>query len=137
MNIAKLFDWSYLTHSYVTKGFSWPMRIILLIIFIGVLIFAWQTATKIKKTTSSHKRLWEKLQIWSWFTGLLGLLLMFFREVRTIYLGSRIWLLLLLIIVLIWLLFIIYYWKITIPLKEQSRASKNDFDKWLPKKKKK
>ena len=135
MNITKLFDWTYLTQRYAVEGFSWPMRIVLLIIFIAAIITALKATKKIKTSPGIYKPLWQKLQVWGWSTGLFGLLLIFFREVRAIYLGSRIWLLIWLIAVVIWLGFIIYYWKIKIPLKEQKQNTQAEFDKRLPKKK--
>lgn len=136
MDLTKLLDWSYLTHNYAIAGFSWPVRIILLLIFIGALITALYATQKLKKHPGLKKRLWLKLQVWGWSTGLFGLLLIIFREIRAIYLGSRIWLLLWLIAIFIWLGFIIYYWKIKIPLKEEQAKTQAEFNKWLPKKKK-
>lgn len=135
MNLTKLFDWHYLTAPYASSSFSWPMRIVLLILFLGSIILALQATLKIKNI-SGPKITWKKLQLWGFSTGLVGLLLMFFREVRAVYLGSRLWLLLWIIIILVWLGFILYYWKIKLPLKIQNQKEKSEFEKWLPKAKK-
>lgn len=134
MNLMKLFDWHYLVAPYALTGFSWPMRIFLLILFFGSLVAALWATNQIKHA-EGPKSPWKKLQLWGFSTGLLGLLLMFFREVRAVYLGSRIWLLLWLIVVIIWLGFILYYWKIKLPLKIKDQKEKAEFEKWLPKKK--
>ncbi|MCB9803133.1 hypothetical protein H6761_03970 [Candidatus Nomurabacteria bacterium] len=135
MNLTKLFDWHYLVAPYALNGFSWPIRITLLILFLGSIFIALLSINKIKNI-HGPKSTWKKLQLWGFSVGPIGLLLMFFREVRAVYLGSRIWLLLWIIIALIWLGFIIYYWKIKLPLKIQTQKEKEEFEKWLPKAKK-
>jgi len=136
MNLTKLFDWTYLTHRYVAAGFSWPVRIILLVIFIGALIVAISATAKLKNQTGVKRQALIKLQIWGWSTGLVGLLLMVFREVRTLYLGSRLYLLLWLIIIFIWLGFVLHHRFIQMPKKMRDLKDQAEFDKWLPKKKK-
>ena len=81
------------------------------------------------------RKFWRKLQIWGWSTGLVGLALFYFREVRAIYLSARAWMFIWLIIALIWLIFIIIYWFRVIPKKKEAKQSREEFDKWLPKKK--
>lgn len=134
MNLGKLFDWQYLTAPYALTGLSWPMRIILMLFFTAAIILAVQATIKLKNNTD-FKNLWKKLQAWGFYIGSVGWLLIFFREVRAVYLGSRIWLLIWLIFALVWLVMIIRYWKIQIPLQTKTRQERAEFEKWLPKKK--
>lgn len=134
MNLGKLFDWQYLTAPYALTGLSWPMRIILLALFVFAIIAGIKAGQKIK-AGAGFKKLWLKIQTWGYSIGVVGLLLIFFREVRAVYLGSRIWLLLLLLVAFVWLGFIIRYWKIQVPLQSKLKQEKAEFEKWLPKKK--
>lgn len=137
MNLNKLFSLSYLFDRYPNTGFSWPVMIILLIIFIGALILAFYAGHKRKLSSGNFKKLWGKIQVWSWTAGLTGLLFVYLREVRALYLSSRFWLLLFLIIMIIWALLIAKYWKKEIPAKEERQKQSEEFNKWLPKKKNK
>ncbi|MCD4760454.1 hypothetical protein K8R42_01000 [bacterium] len=135
MNLNKLLDLSYLLQRYPQDSFSWPMRITLLIIFIGAILISIYSHKKIKGSPGVLKIVWQKLQAWGWTSGLIGLLLMSFRETQALYLSARLWLLLFLFIVFIWLIFIIIYWKRKIPGREQRIKEEAEFNKWLPKRK--
>lgn len=135
MNLTKLLDWGYLIQRYPEAGFSWPMRIVLLIIFIGGIVVGLFAYTKLKSKTPP-KNLWIKLQTWGWAAGILGLLLMIFRETRAIYLSSRLWLLLWIVIIFIWLIYIIYYAKFILPKEKKNIDQDEELLKYLPHKKK-
>lgn len=134
MDLNKLFDLSYLFYKFPPAGFSWPIRIILLVLFIGSVILAIYAQSKIKKNPI-NKKLWQKIQVWAWTNGLIGLIFVGLREVRAIYLSARGWLLIFIILMLLWLIFIIKFAKTKIPNKEEALKKKEEFDKWLPKKK--
>lgn len=136
MDITKLLDMNYLFHPYPLAGFSWPFRIFLLVVFLGAIIFAIITSKKKQTAPSITRKGWYKLQVWGWSTGVVGLLLMFFREIRVIYFSSRGYLLLWFLIIIVWLIFIFVYWKKTIPDKAKREKEAEEFNKWLPKKKK-
>lgn len=135
MNLAKLFDWSYLTHRYAIENLSWWTLSILLIIFGAALIAAISVTKKLKDKNVGARKFLTKIQIWGFSASIVGALLIFFREVRALYLSSRILLLLWLIIILVWLGFLIYEWKVILPKKKQDQKSQEEFTKWLPKKK--
>ena len=128
MNLEKLFDLSYLFNRFPQAGFSWPLRIALLVLFIGSIILAIYAEKKINEKGLS-KKLWQKIQVWGWTNGLVGLLFVFFREVRTLYLSSRGWLLIFIIIMIIWMAFIIKFAKTKIPNKEEQARKEKEFDK--------
>ena len=131
MNLEKLFDLSYMFNSFPPAGFSWPIRIVLLVIFIGSILLALYSHKQILKK-GPHKKLWQKIQVWSWTNGVMGLVFIYLREVRAIYLSARGWLLIFIIIMLIWLVFIIKFAKTKIPDKEALEKQEQEFDKWLP-----
>jgi len=134
MNLDKLFDLSYMFNRFPPAGFSWPFRIALLTIFVASIILALYSSKKITQKGPS-KKIWQKIQVWSWTNGLVGLVLVYFREVRALYLSSRGWLFIFLILMAIWLIFIIIFAKTKIPDKETIEKKEQEFDKWLPKKK--
>lgn len=135
MNLAKLFNWSYLTNRYAVENLSWWTLTVLFIIFGLALIVAFLATKKLKDPNTNARRFLIKLQIWGFSSSIVGAALIFFRQVRAMYLSSRIWLLLWIIIVLVWLGFLIYEWKVILPKKKQDQKSQEEFNKWLPKKK--
>ncbi|OGY93940.1 MAG: hypothetical protein A2406_03485 [Candidatus Komeilibacteria bacterium RIFOXYC1_FULL_37_11] len=134
MNLEKLLDLSYLFNRFPPAGFSWPLRIVLLIIFVGSLVLAFYTHKKIGQK-DLRKKLWKKIQVWSWTNGLVGLTLMYFREVRALYLSARGWLLIFILLMFVWLIFIIIFAKTKLPDKAEAEKKEQEFNKWLPKKK--
>jgi len=134
MNLEQLFDLAYLLNRFPPAGFSWPIRLVLLILFGGSIILAVYAAKQIKQK-GARKKLWQKIQAWTWTNGLVGLVFMYFREVRALYLSARGWLLIFMVIMLIWLVFIIRFAKTKIPNKKDLEKKEQEFDKWLPKRK--
>ncbi|MBT4209618.1 MAG: hypothetical protein HOE19_01745 [Candidatus Komeilibacteria bacterium] len=134
MNLEKLFDLAYMFNRFPPAGFSWPIRIALFIVFIGSIILAIYAQKKINEKGLS-KKLWQKIQVWGWTNGLVGLVFMSFRETRALYLSARGWFLIFIIIMIIWLVFIIKFAKTKIPNKEEREKKEQEFDKWLPKQK--
>lgn len=134
MDLTKLLNWEYLFHPYPI-GFSWPMRLGLLIIFIAMIAWAIYSRQRMNKSHHLRRKVWQKFESWGWTSGLIGLTLIYFREVRAIYLSSRGWLLIWLILSLIWLVFIIKYLKTKVPAKESLAKQKEEFNKWLPRQK--
>ena len=132
MDLNKLLDLNYLFYRFPPAGFSWPIRITLLILFVGSIVLAIYSHSKISKNPL-NKKLWQKIQVWAWTNGLVGLVFVTLREVRAIYLSARGWLLIFIIIMLVWLIFIIKFAKTKIPDKEEIMKKQEEFDKWLPK----
>ncbi len=136
MDLTKLIDLSYLFNRFPPGGFSWPFRVFLLFLFFYCIILAVKAGKNIKITSGNFKKLWYKVQLWGWTTGFIGLLLFFFREVRAIYLSSRIWMFIWILVTIIWGLSIIKYLKKELPKKEEIKEKQEAFNKWLPKQKK-
>lgn len=135
MDFTKLVDLDYLFYRLPPAGFSWTFRLVLLAIFIGCIILAIYSHKKIKTSPGVVKLAWRKMQTWAWSVAIVGLLLVTFREVRAVYLGSRVWLLLWLLISLAWLIIILIYWKREIPKKKEYIKAQEEYNRWLPKRK--
>ena len=135
MNLEKLINLNYLFDRYPDYGFSLPTKIFLILYFVISIIIAIKAGKKLNTNPGIMKRTYNSLENWGWTTGVLGLLLFFFREVNAIYLGSRIWMLLLLIFTIIWLILIVKYYKKEIPKKEELKKERERFSKYLPRKK--
>ena len=136
MNLLNLLHWNYLIERYPQAGFSWPIRIVLLLIFIGSILAALYALNKLTNKIPP-KYFWNKLQTWGWTSGLIGIILMIFRETRAIYLAIRLWLLLWLIVVFAWLGYIIYFKNKILPqLKRHEEIDQENYAKYLPHKKK-
>ena len=134
MNLEKLFDLSYMFYRFPPAGFSWPFRILLLLIFVGSIILAIYSKKQTKQK-GLNRKVWQKIEVWAWTNGIVGLVFVYFREVRALYLSARGWLFIFIIIMLIWLAFIIKFAKTKIPNKEEQARKEREFDKWLPKQK--
>lgn len=135
MNLEKLIDLTYLLERYPRLGFSLPIKLFLIILFVGAIVIAIKAGKELKNNPGIMKNVYDRLQNWGWTTGLLGFLLFFFREVRTIYLGSRILMLILLISSFIWIFRIIRYYKKEIPKKKELKKERQEYGKYLPKRK--
>ncbi|MDD5749715.1 MAG: hypothetical protein PHO91_02925 [Patescibacteria group bacterium] len=133
MDLSKLFSLSYLFERYPEAGFSWPLRIALLLLFGGALAVAIY-GHKVK-VQGPLKKFWQKMLVWGWTSSLIGFLLLTFRESRALYLSARFWLLLWVLVVLAWLVMNLIYLKKKVPAKEELIKQKEEFDRWLPKKK--
>lgn len=136
MDFAKLFNTDYLFQIAPSAGFDLPMRIVLYFIFIAAIVIAVMAGKKIRHASGIMKKVWYKLQVWGWSSGIFGLLLVSFRELGAIYLSQRFWLFMWILFIFLWLLYIVYYWKKVVPQKEAKKQESAEFDKWLPKKKK-
>jgi len=136
MELTKLLDWEYLFYRFPEAGFSWPVRIGLLVLFVGAILVALHTHKKLHQKLGGSTKAWKRLQTWGWSSGLVGLMLVYFREVRALYLSSRFWLLLWLLIYLLWLIYVIVRWKKEVPDKESQAKHEQEYAKWLPKKSK-
>ena len=135
MNLEKLINLNYLFDRYPDYGFSLPTKIFLILYFVISIIIAIKAGKRLNTNPGIMKRTYNSLENWGWTTGILGLLLFFFREVNAIYLGSRIWMLLLLISTIVWLILIVKYYKKEIPKKEELKKEREEFNKYLPRKK--
>jgi len=116
---------------FFTPIFFWGfLGLFMIAIVFGAICLKIITKGKVNKT--SHK-VWLKLRSWSFSLGIVGLILVFFKQQRTPYLGMRIWLLVWLIICLIWLIFIVKYLLINVPKIKKEEIEKKEFEKYLPK----
>jgi len=93
MNLEKLLDLNYLLDRYPAVGFSTSFKLFLLLFFITSIIIGIKSGKRLNNNPGIMKKVYNNLETWGWTTGILGLLLFFFREVNAIYLGSRVWML--------------------------------------------
>ena len=107
-----------------------------MVLFVGAILVALYTHKKFKQNLGVSTKAWKRLQIWGWGAGLIGLMLVYFREVRAMYISSRFWLLLWILICVVWLIYIIIRWKKDVPDKEAQEKHEQEYAKWLPKKNK-
>ncbi len=135
MNLEKLIDLNYLFDRYPDYGFSLPTKIFLILYFVISIIVAIKAGKRLRAKPGLIKKTYNSLENWGWTTGILGLLLYFFREANALYLGSRIWMLLLLVSTFIWLILIVKYYKKEIPKKEELKKEREEFSKYLPRQK--
>lgn len=78
------------------------------------------------------KKVWSKLMSWSYSAGLVGLILIFFRQQRAPYFGMRIIVAIWLAIVFVWLGFILKFWLLEVPKIKKEQEVKQQLRKYLP-----
>lgn len=108
---------------------------IFLIVCLAVLILgivAYLLKTKKFKEKILARNIWTKIGNWSISFGIIGLILVFLKQQRVLYLGMRIWFVFWLIIFFIWLVFILKYIFVEVPKVKKEREKKKEFEKYLP-----
>lgn len=136
MDLTKLFDWSYLMRPYTVETLSVPFRVGLYGLVVLLIILAVWAQKKLGKNPGFKKPFYKKIISFAWSAGIVGLLFIFFRETRALYLGSRLWLLLWLLGTLVWFGYLTIYYFRTLPQLKKQREENVEFNKWLPKAKK-
>ena len=136
MNLSKLLNWNYLFQTYTTDRLSTWTLLILCAICVVLLAMAIFSQIKVAKNPGIKKVLLKKMIAGGWSFSLIGLFLIFFRETRAMYLGSRFWLLLWLLALIVWVVYVVIYILRTIPRLQKQHEENKEFSKWLPKAKK-
>lgn len=114
-----------------------PFATLYLWIFIGILaaaiIFGFACVyIRAKKSGPLAWKVWSKLVHWAFSFGLVGLILVFFKEERIIYLGMRVWLILWGLISLLWLGFVLKFILVETPKIKEEKRRKEEIKKYLP-----
>jgi len=134
--MEKILDPSYLFNLVpgAPNLFIWKIFIGIAIASIIIGIIATVLARRTRKDNLRFKP-WYRLSIWGYVSGLLILVLAFFRFQNAFFLGMRLWIFTWLLGMLIWLGFIIKYWIKDLPKKIQARKEDALFKQYLPRKK--
>jgi len=137
LDLSKLLNLSYL-FSLRPSGLSVGFMIALLVIFVGLIVAAigFEILKKIKQPDNFIKKLWTKYATCFATLGVIGLLLVWFRQERLSLLGARFWLVVWLLGLAVWLGFIVKYQVKVIPLARKQIEERKMFNKYLPKKRK-
>jgi uncharacterized membrane protein YdcZ (DUF606 family) len=129
---GKLLDRSYIfevtpesNSSYLYLALLYGLLIILAVV-LGLLS---------KKKIIPIKKLYRGIQNLFLYTGIIGLILIFFRWQGLPYLGSRLMVILLGLFFIVWLLLIILYRFFTLPKIIIEIQERENFEKYLPQKK--
>jgi len=130
----QLLKFSYWFDTYplfFTPVFFW----VLLSLFLALTILGTYLAVRVskQKMDSLKKKIFSKFFHWSLSAGIAGLILVFFKQQRTPYLGMRIWILIWLIICFIWLIFVLKFLFRQVPKIKKEQQEKQEFEKYLPK----
>jgi len=125
----RLFQKSYLLEvTPEAKGLYQYLAIPFGILLILALIFS----LRAKRGEEIFQKLNLKIANLLFFTGLAGLALIFFRFEQIPYLGSRLFLLVLLAVFLAWLGLIIWYKFLILPKEIERDEKQKIFEKYLP-----
>ncbi len=108
----------------------------LVILLIGAVILRVLVYKKIK-TDPYVNRLYRKISNLLFTLSGAGFIFWFSGYQGAFILGMRFWYLILKLIALVWIGLIIRYWVKEVPLKKSERKRKQEFERYLPKKRKK
>ncbi|MFH1226049.1 MAG: hypothetical protein V1684_02070 [bacterium] len=133
MDFSKLLSLQYWFTMRV-GALSDEARMWLVIIFGASLVLAVASFFLFKKYSSPLNNLFRRIFIFFITNAAIGAIWGFFREEAIPMLGSRFWLLFLLIADLIWLFYLIKYAVKQLPQEKKNQVEKKQFAKYLPKK---
>lgn len=77
----------------------------------------------------------QKLGGWFITWAIIGLIWAFMAYERINFFGAWFWALVMIALALVWLVFIMRYWKKVVPSMETLRRERDEFEKYLPRKK--
>jgi len=137
MDITKIFDLNYI---FLTNPAPLhPLqRGIAIVVFGGLIIVAIAFVFRAhrKDIDNVAKRVATKISTFAFTTGLIGLVLFLLRQTRVYFFSRRFFFLLWLVALIIWLVFLLKYIFKKAPEARQTLTERQEFEKYLPKKKK-
>ena len=133
-NIApqKLLDPVYIFEKTPPTDFPFQYLVFIFGFLIILAVIFWFIYGRPKKRIPIYAKLQSKVFNLFCYTGLIGLVLIFFRWQQIAYLGSRFFMLLLLLIFIIWGIYIIYFRLKIVPKEIKKYQEKKQFEKYLP-----
>lgn len=129
-NFLKISFWFDITPDPYTLKVFWG----LIVIFALAIILGSASLFFLKKYQDNKlvKKVWSKFMSWGYSAGLIGLLLIFFRQQKAPYFGMRIIMALWLAVVAVWLFFILKFWLLEVPKIKKEQQRKEELRKYLP-----
>lgn len=109
---------------YVILGFF-------ILLFLLGLTFA-LFASKKEKADKIIAKFFNKVSNWGLWSGIIGLLITFFRYERVAYLGMRFWTIIWLLFIFGWFILILKYFLKDVPKLKKEKERKKEFEKYLP-----
>ncbi len=127
IDLRKLIQKDYLLEITPSTDGFFKYLVIIFGLFITVAVYL-----IIRKPPEIYKKYFVKLINLFLVTGVVGLMLIFFRWQATPYMGSRVVFLSFLISIFVWLLFILWYRFFIFSKEIQEKIEKENFEKYLP-----
>ncbi|MDP2586239.1 MAG: hypothetical protein Q8P32_00490 [Candidatus Komeilibacteria bacterium] len=131
--MSQFLQLSFWFDKYPLPFFALAMWVALGVLIAAVAFGAWSKWQSNKNGLDKlTKIVWQKLGSLFLSFGIVGLILMFFKQQRVPYLGMRFWLALWLVICLVWLAFILKFIFKEIPRIKEERKKQAEIKKYLP-----
>ena len=137
MDITKLFDLQYIFTvnpaplQPLQRGIA--IAVFGLLIIIAIIAVIWSHKKQIDRVT---KKVTLKSSTFAFTLGLIGWVLFFLRQARVYFFSRRFFFLFWLIATIIWLVYLLKYIFKKAPAQRQTLTERQEFEKYLPKKKK-
>ncbi|NQU77834.1 hypothetical protein HQ544_04010 [Candidatus Falkowbacteria bacterium] len=137
MDITKLFDLQYifLVNPAPLKPLQWGLAVGVfgLLVVVAIIAVIWSRKKEIDITT---KKVATKISTFAFTLGLTGWVLFFLRQTHVYFFSRRFLFLFWLIGFIVWLVFLLKYVVKKAPKARQDFTERQEFEKYLPKKKK-
>ncbi|HOY56045.1 MAG TPA: hypothetical protein PLH37_01290 [bacterium] len=132
-NLSNLLTFSYWFNLHPEPFLGVVLKI--LYVFFGMLLLTGIVLRVLARKNNQNvpvKKTYEKLYYLFSTLAVIGLILMFFRQQRVLFLGAPFWFLIWLLVFLVWLFFVLRYILIKVPKLQQEIALKKELKKYLP-----
>lgn len=128
--MLNLYFWFDVRPSVFVPVIFWVLLVVFVALVLAAIYLSWRSKKNYKETRNFGK-LFAKLVNWSTTVGVVGLILVFFKQSHIVYLGMRIWLALWLVIAVVWLGFIVKYYLVEVPKIRKEIEQKEQLRKYL------
>ena len=132
INPKKLFEPSYIFEKTPSANSDYLYLAIVFGLFIVLAIVFWFIYGKKKKNLPVLSSLQGRFFNIFFYTGISGLVLIFFRFQQIPYLGSRLFLLILILVFIIWSIYLLYFYFKILPQKISKFREEQIYNKYLP-----
>lgn len=137
MDFTKIFDLKYIFTQNPAPLHPFQRNVLIavfgILIVVAVISALWGRRKKLQVTT---KKIASKISTSSFIMGLVGWLLFFLRQKNVYFFNRRLWLVFWFIAAVVWLFYLLKYIFKKAPLERQEIKKRQEFEKYLPQRRK-
>ena len=131
-DIKKLFQLDYIFEKTPDAAGAYKYLVFLFVFLILLSVVAWIGYGRLSRKIPLWRKMQTRVFNFFFYTGIIGLILLFFRYEQIAYLGSRFFLILLLLVFIIWGIYILYFRIIRFSKEIIQYHEQKKFEMYLP-----